>query len=254
MEKTENQFNWEWNNTPKEQPIDLDIQQNQNNELDNQNNQEINTLNWEDKNDSTFESKDKFPNLESPVIEKPQTSPSEVDYNPIIDNNSDLKEEIEFIGRTNELYYHGDLFNIKLNNLKILEDINNLDLKTIDDNGRHEFNPSGNSELGKLIHIILKICMTKNLKIIDSSIIKTKPNESFLNINKGKPHFNFIYFAQSSQKSGEVIIDFSSIGGPSFRLNKPPQGELLMIPGWIPYRISKNQSNEDNILITGMIN
>ena len=57
MEKTENQFNWEWNNTPKEQPIDLDIQQNQNNELDNQNNQEINTLNWEDKNDSTFESK-----------------------------------------------------------------------------------------------------------------------------------------------------------------------------------------------------
>ena len=64
--------------------------------------------------------------------------------------------------------------------------------------------------------------------------------------------FNFIYFVQSDEASGDIILDFSSMGGPSYSIKKPKNGQLLVIPGWIPYRISKNKTEKDNILITGM--
>ena len=43
------------------------------------------------------------------------------------------------------------------------------------------------------------------------------------------------------------------MGGPSFGMRKYEEGTLILIPGWVPYRISKNDSQQDHILITGIL-
>lgn len=92
-----------------------------------------------------------------------------------------------------------------------------------------------------------------NLRIIDCNVIKCGPNESFLNIFSGKLPFNFLYVAQSNNDVGEIVLDFSAMGGPSFNTRKYEEGSLILIPGWVPYRISKNNSQQDHILIAGML-
>ena len=129
-----------------------------------------------------------------------------------------------------------------------------IPLNIKDKDGRFDFSPTANSELGKLIECVLKTSMDEhNLKIIDCNVIKCNPNESFLNIFSGKFPFNFLYVAQSNDDVGEIVLDFSAMGGPSFNTRKYEEGSLILIPGWVPYRISKNNSQQDHILIAGML-
>ena len=144
----------------------------------------------------------------------------------------DTPSLFSLIGKTEELYYNGFLYNLKVNNTNIVNEIESLNLIP--------------KEKECSLH-------EHNLRIIDCNIVKCSPNESFLNIFSGKPPFNFIYVAQSNGNVGDIILDFSSMGGPSFGMRKYEEGTLILIPGWVPYRISKNDSQQDHILITGIL-
>ena len=251
MLKEDNQLKWgEWDNVPVFDPT-TESKSNEEDTVtkpnimgDDQEVQQNNKLIWEEDNNDDNEINSQELKLK---WEEETNNPSEAE---VLDNYG-LDSSFNFLGNTNELYFQGYLFNTTLDTNKIVEEVNNLREPT-DEEGRYSYNPPKDSVLGKLVHNLVKIGIRQNVKIIDSSVIKTQPNESFLNIFKGKPVFNFIYFVQSDEASGDIILDFSSMGGPSYSIKKPKNGQLLVIPGWIPYRISKNKTEKDNILITGM--
>jgi len=230
-----------------------------------------NQINWgdTDNQNSTSEPLQWGSNVEKPNIE--DKTPQEgwgVEFNKEEPNNNfEIKENnipkeeddilnniITYEGQTNELYFNMELFTIKADNSKIIDEINQLDLQETKDEGRFTYNPLPNTESGNLIHNLVKLGIKRNLKFIDSTILKTNPNESILNTLAYKPAFNFIYYVKSNDQSGKIIVDFGSIGGPSYGLRKPADGQLLIIPGWVPFRISKNNSNEPQILIAGIYN
>jgi hypothetical protein len=168
--------------------------------------------------------------------------------------NIDNDNLFSLIGKTSELYYNGYLYNLNCDNNKIKDELKTIPLNIKEKDGRFDFSPTPDSELGKLIECILKMSADEhNLRIIDCNVIKCGPNESFLNIFSGKLPFNFLYVAQSNNDVGEIVLDFSAMGGPSFNTRKYEEGSLILIPGWVPYRISKNNSQQDHILIAGML-
>ena len=168
--------------------------------------------------------------------------------------NIDNDNLFSLIGKTAELYYSGYLYNLNCDNNKIKDELKTIPLNIKEKDGRFDFSPAADSELGKLIECILKMSADEhNLRIIDCNVIKCESNESFLNIFSGKFPFNFLYVAQSNEDVGEIVLDFSAMGGPSFNTRKYEEGSLILIPGWVPYRISKNNSQQDHILIAGML-
>ena len=132
---------------------------------------------------------------------------------------------------------------------------NSMEIFFKNEDGRFDFSPQENSELGKVIQSIIKIGVNEhhNARILDCSVIKTEPKESFLNIFSAKPRLQFLYFAQTDQNSGDIVLDFSTLGGPSFNITKPENGTLIIFPGWIPFRVSKNNSLNDQIIISGYL-
>tara|TARA_R110002012_G_scaffold148710_1_gene307642 strand:+ start:276 stop:1055 length:780 start_codon:yes stop_codon:yes gene_type:complete len=257
MSKEDNQLKWgEWDSAPVFDPTTIENQPTENQPVKwgtttepnimggDQEVQQNNKLIWEEGNNDNNEIN---PQELKSKWEEETDNPSE----PEVFDNFGLDSSFSFLGNTNELYFQGYLFDTTLDINKIVEEINNL-IEPTNEEGRYSYDPSKDSVLGKLVHNLVKIGIRQNVKIIDSSVIKTQPNESFLNIFKAKPTFNFIYFVQSNEASGDIILDFSSMGGPSYKIEKPKNGQLLVIPGWIPYRISKNKTEKDNILITGM--
>ena len=108
------------------------------------------------------------------------------------DNNSN--DSITYEGQTGELYFNMELFTIKADNSKIINEINQLDLQETSDEGRFSYDPSPNTELGNLIHNLVKLGVEKDMKFVDSTILKTNPNESIVNAFGHKPLFNFIYY------------------------------------------------------------
>jgi len=248
MANQENQLNWEdWNNTSEDKNIEWG-----NNQDSQQNNDQ--EWGWEDTSTKISENLEESlenNNITPPTVEEGDNTSENTNFNWVENEDNDW---YSVIGKTAELYYDGFLYNLKCDNFKIIDEINNLNLTPKEKDGRYEFSPQEGTELGKLIKSIVKLSLNEfNLRIIDCNIIKTSPNESFLNIFNGKPAYQFLYIAQSNDNSGDVVIDFSSIGGPSYNIEKQEEGTLILIPGWIPFRISKNNSEQDHILINGMI-
>ena len=249
MSKEDNQLKWgEWDSAPIFDPTTTE---NKSNEWDTVTKPNINEDNKEIQSDNepTWGGDSLNDNNETNTLEWEESTNNPPE--PDVFDNYGLDSSFNFLGNTNELYFQGYLFDTTLDNVKMVEEINGL-IEPTDEEGRYSYNPSKDSVLGELVHNLVKIGIRQDTRIVDSSVVKTQSNESFLNIFKGKPTFNFIYFAQSNETSGDIILDFSSMGGPSYKINKPKNGQLLVIPGWIPYRISKNKTEKDNILITGM--
>ena len=156
-----------------------------------------NQINWgdTDNQNSTSEPLQWGSNVEKPNIE--DKTPQEgwgVEFNKEEPNNNfEIKENnipkeeddilnniITYEGQTNELYFNMELFTIKADNSKIIDEINQLDLQETKDEGRFTYNPLPNTESGNLIHNLVKLGIKRNLKFIDSTILKTNPNESIL--------------------------------------------------------------------------
>ena len=255
MQNQDNKFEWsEWNPTPSNNTSENDSkyfpQENTKNlEFKEQNLNEVDN-NHQNQNQVNFKWND-YNNHNDQLDQNPKES-QELNN----DSNENNGENLPFsvIGKTDELYYHGYLYNLNCDNNKIKDELKTIPLNIKEKDGRYEFNPQEGSELGNFIKSLLE-CSTHehNLRIIDCNVIKCEPNESFLNIFSGKPPFNFLYVAQSNDNVGEIVLDFSAMGGPSFNTRKYEEGSLILIPGWVPYRISKNNSQQDHILIAGML-
>ena len=91
--------------------------------------------------------------------------------------------------------------------------------------------------------------------------IKIKKQDSFLIIfdniknislnKKLKKKYKNIDFIFGNRKTKKV--PYYRNQAVMFGMRKYEEGTLILIPGWVPYRISKNDSQQDHILITGIL-
>ena len=65
--------------------------------------------------------------------------------------------------------------------------------------------------------------------------------------------FDFIYFLRADKDKGNLILDLSSINGPSVQAFQSSAGILVLIPSWVSYSITRNKSTDDFIAIGGKL-
>ena len=155
------------------------------------------------------------------------------------------------IGNFPRINISSKIYHFNSNLSEALKDLDNSDLKKLDEDGRYDFNPKPGTELGNIIKSLVHIGKSHGSRIGNCYIYKSSPKESILNIFKGKPSNSFIYFLQADYDSASVILDLSSIGGPSTQILNSSPNILTLIPGWLPFRISKNNSTREFIAIVG---
>ena len=172
-----------------------------------------------------------------------------------ISNNTDNKitpqTSFSYLGEVSKLQISNHLYQLDFNTSQSILELNNINLTKLNDDCKFDFNPKPNTSLGKIIENIVKISIKKQLKIKECFLYKVPKDHSILNIFNSKSKNTFIYCIQSNNKGGNIILNLSSIGGPSVPIVTSPEGILNIIPGWIPCSISKNTSNKELIFIAG---
>lgn len=157
------------------------------------------------------------------------------------------------LGKINRISIDTELYQINSNLERVLNDLDNSNLIPLDTDGRFEFSPQKDTDLGNVIRSIVQIANKQGLKITNCFVYKNKPNESSLNVFKGKPKKHFIYFIKGDFNSGDVVLDLSSIGGPSIKVLDSTPNMLNLTPGWVPFSISRNNSDEEFIALVGTL-
>ena len=145
------------------------------------------------------------------------------------------------------------IYKVDYNNAQVTQDLLNGGFDSVNNDGMYKLKPQPGSELNKVLFAIKNIAETRGMKVQHSFLYKNSHNESVINMSRGNCRYNYIYFAQASHNSGDIVLDLSAIDGPSEQLLEASSGLLLLLPGWVPYRITKNTSNEDMIAIAGRL-
>ena len=247
MENNNNQWiNWDDVDSSSQTDSPTDPQT-----LPNQNN-----LNWNDMEpdqSSTPPNLNWEENLEenNPSIDEDNDPPSQDFSNFDEDSHSKMYSKL---GSTTKISINNDIISLNLDIQKILNELDNTDLTSLDEEGRYSVDFSQGEELKKLILTLKLIAKEYNSDLSNCYVYSLKSQDKFLNINKSKPLFSFIYYLKTNVNSNQVIIDLSHIGGPSLSLNTPSPGILNIFPGWLPYSLSANLSEENCIAIGGSFN
>ena len=189
------------------------------------------TWNWEDQNKDPL-------NLNTPS-----------DFSEL--NPQDWEKKTSVLGLLPKLSIEALLYKFNYNDSEATSRIDLNSLESLDNDGKYKIDFQNNNELINILTAIKNIGESRGLKLQHSYLYKNSPNESIINISRGECQYNYIYFLKASHNSGDVVLDFSAINGPSEKVIDSSTGILLLLPGWVPYSISKNQSTEDMIAIGG---
>ena len=105
-----------------------------------------------------------------------------------------------------------------------------------------------------MLTTISQIAESRNQSVADVFFYRIPKGESSSNIFRGKPNTNFIYFVNATYDSGDIVLDLSSVGGPSVKAIDSNPSLLVTLEGWVPYNISRNNGDQDLIAIAGSFN
>jgi hypothetical protein len=247
-ENNTNQPQTNWGDQPQqEQPQTNWGDQPQTNWGDNEINSSKKEINYDEFTSS--------PNQGDNEINSLSSHPSTLDTNYPPQNfnnlNSDILNSVSFLGSFNNINFSTLAYVLKCNNEEAIKEINNSNLKSLDRDSKYILDFESNPELNNIISTIKKVGEERNLTLQHAYLYKINPSESSLNISKGLSEYNFIYFLQAHPNTGEVLLDFSVLNGPAVKSVTPNPGIMTLIPGWIPYRISKNNSETPLLAIGG---
>ena len=173
----------------------------------------------------------------------------EGDFENIVVEEWEAKTSI--LGLLPKLKVEALLYQFQYNNKLAVEEIIRSGFDSLDSDGRYKINYQPNTELANILGAIKDIGKSRGMKLQHSYLYKNEPKESTINVARGECIYNYIYFLQGSSQSGNAILDFSSINGPTEQVIQSSPGVLVLLPGWVPYSITKNQSNQDMIAIAG---
>lgn len=162
-----------------------------------------------------------------------------------------LEKVYTSLGSVSRLEIKNELYQFNLDLSKPIHELKSTrEIKDLGD-GRYGIDFQPNTELGNIVSNIKSIGEKQGLKLVDCFIYKVGKGESSINIFKGKTTKSFIFFLQADYTSGKVIMDLSSMGGPSVSLMDSSPNILSLFPGWIPFSISKNNSPQELVAIAG---
>jgi|MDSZ01.1.fsa_nt_gb hypothetical protein len=221
--------------------------------MENQNKNEV-QIDWGTW-DSTPTDSQKTETVEETVKETADTQISS-EKESIIDFNSDQWKlpdpaDYSYLGAIKNIELIPELYILHFNNNKAIKDLNLDNLERLDDDNKFKLNTTTDSELSKIIGSIRNIGAQKSLKLSNAFLVKNPTGESNTNIFKGKPLMNFLYVLKGNRNSGSFVLDLTALGGPAAQIMDTQENILILFEGWVPYRITKNQSQEDLLVIAG---
>ena len=167
-----------------------------------------------------------------------------------LDNNN-WERKISLIGLLPKLSIEALIYKFNYDDTKAISQLDLSTLKKINEDGKYKIPLQINNELNNILTGIKNIGENRGMRLVHSYLYKNSPNESSINISKGECIYNYIYFLQADYSSGNVLLDFSSLNGPTEQVIESSTGFLLLLPGWVPYRITKNLSNADMVAMAG---
>jgi hypothetical protein len=156
-----------------------------------------------------------------------------------------------FLGLLPKLKIEALIYKIEGNNKEALQEIIESGFEPVDKDNKYKISPKPEGELLNILKTIREISNIRGMEIDHSFLYKNSPNESNINISRGECLYSFVYFIQADSNSGELILDLSALNGPAEQVLEASPGILVLLPGWVPFRISKNQSKNDMVAIGG---
>ena len=240
-----------WDEQPQSQIIDI------NNNEDNQPQQE-NVPTWGEQplqeqpqqgwDEQQHQNQENTWNWEEESID-PQNLNTPTEFSEL--NSNDIDQKTSFLGLIPKLKIEPLIYKFNYNDEEALSRINLDNLQSLDNDGKYKIDYQDNDDLINILTSIKNIRESRGLKLQHSFLYKNSPRESTINISRGECIYNYIYFLKANHNSGDVVLDFSAINGPSEKVIDASNGILLLLPGWVPYNITKNLSNEDMVAISG---
>ena len=184
-------------------------------------------------------------------------SPPEEEAPSLDVNDTDRKHTR--LGMVQNVNIRPTLWKFDYDNNKILEEINNMDLKPLGkgpigkayEDGIFILETGPGTPLSELLEGIKDIGARQMKNLSNLFIYKNGPRESTINLFTGNPKNNFIYFVEGDFATGDVVVDFSSLKGPVNRITESTPGIFVEMEGWIPFRITKNLSDKNLVAIGG---
>ena len=226
-----------------------------------------NEIKWWDQSDessSTENTLDWNPDETSTTETSNEIVKEDKDWGPFTPSESESLGEIKMgsytptsqkmyskLGNVNKVQINTDLYTLNFDLDEILTELNALTLTPMDEVGRYDTDFFKSDYLTQVISTINEISTQYGARLKDVFVYKIKKGDNLLNIYRGKPNNGFIYYLQADQNSSNVINDLSAIGGPSFIQTDPANGILNVFPGWLPYSLSINESENEMIAIAG---
>jgi len=175
---------------------------------------------------------------------------TESDFSELDNNNWERKTSI--IGLLPKLSIEALVYKFNYNDIQAVSQLDLSNLEKVNEDGKYKVPlQNDNDELINILTGIKNIGESRGMKLLHSYLYKNSPNESSINISRGECIYNYIYFLQADHSSGTVILDFSALNGPTEQVIESSPGLLLLLPGWVPYSITKNLSNKDMIAVAG---
>ena len=180
---------------------------------------------------------------------QPQQDISQSDFLDL--NEKGWENKTTILGLLPKLKIEVLLYKFNYNDNLAVEEIINNGFNKINEDGKYKINYKENTELSNILIAIKGIGESRGMKLQHSYLYKNSPKESSINISKGECIYNYLYFLQGNPQSGDVVLDFSAINGPSEQVIQTTPGILLLLPGWVPYSITKNLSGGDMVAVAG---
>ena len=212
----------------------------------------VNTLDWgtDNTSETDVETQNDFDNFSS-EMEEPIEENSTFDVN----TPENFEKKYSFLGAVTRIKVDTLQYKFDYDNEKATIETHNLPLTPLDQDGKFKLNLDENTpELNNIVSGIREVAFDMGLNINHAYLYNNFPKESSTNISKtNNSQFDFIYFLKADKDKGNLILDLSSINGPSVQAFQSASGILVLIPSWVSYSITRNNSTDNFMAIGGKL-
>ena len=216
----------------------------------------VNTPNWGTDNTSEMDLEtqndfDNFSQQQNQEFENPDEENNTFDVN----TPENFEKKYSFLGAVTRIKVDTLQYKFDYDNEKATIEVHNFPLTQLDQDGKFQLNLNENTpELNNIISGIKEVAFDMGLNINHAYLYKNFPKESTINMSKtNNSKFDFVYFLKADKDKGNLILDLSSINGPSVQAFQSSSGILVLIPSWVSYSITRNNSTDDFVAIGGKL-
>lgn len=109
------------------------------------------------------------------------------------------------------------------------------------------FNPGSGTAGHELMIMLRRHFLDNGFDIVEFWSQIHRPLESTNTHHHGQHEMAFVYYVSVPKGAGDIVFEIEHLIRPIH----PKEGELLVFPGWLKHRVSKNMSDSIRISISG---